>query len=126
MSTFALVSQSLRTAEPLHQILPTSLLDRLLHHSHNLPLPAEHVPKISFVERAQSEEFMYFSAAVAAVSQILSVSCLLYIASSVLISGVIQSLDDLHKTTKRICGEVPFQGFDEWRAEYEKIYGPAF
>ena len=41
MTTFALVSQSLRTAEPLHQILPTSLLDRLLHHAHRLPKPAE-------------------------------------------------------------------------------------
>ena len=35
MSVFTAVSQSLRSGEPIHQILPASLLDRLLyHHAH--------------------------------------------------------------------------------------------
>ncbi|KAI5117073.1 hypothetical protein M0805_007950 [Coniferiporia weirii] len=108
MSTFALVSQSLRTGEPMHQILPTSLFDRLLyHHTHDAMARAEKEPEEgSYVERANSLEFLYFSTGVVAVSQ------------------VIQSLDEMHHITKRLCGEVPFKGFNEWKADYERVYGP--
>ncbi|KAH8119852.1 hypothetical protein DFH11DRAFT_1754336 [Phellopilus nigrolimitatus] len=108
MSTFALVSQSLRTGEPMHQILPSSLLDRLLyHHSHDAISHAEQEQKASYVERITSLEFIYFSTGITAVSQ------------------VIQALDEMHRITKKLCGEVPFRGFSEWRDEYERAYGSA-
>ncbi|THH07358.1 hypothetical protein EW145_g3442 [Phellinidium pouzarii] len=109
ISTFALVSHSLRTAEPMHQILPTSLLDRLLyHHDHDTLAHADNEEeKTCYVERISSLDFMYFSTGVAAVSQ------------------AIQSLDEMHRITRRLCGEIPFKGFTEWKNDYEHVYGRA-
>lgn len=92
MSIFALVSQSLRTGEPLHQILPSSLLDRMLYHqSHKeLALSASSgagiardgaaegglettEEKIDPVERMQSPEFMYYATGIAAVAHTITV-----------------------------------------------------
>ncbi|KAL5521007.1 hypothetical protein ACEPAG_8929 [Sanghuangporus baumii] len=169
MSVFTVISQALRTGEPLHQIMPSSLLDRLLyHHAHAVsrlpeyerkPRHKKSRPSISEVNRAglpdsrsrsqghlqlrpkhkasmmsivstaytdieqdtgiqeemlgnatsyedriQDINFMYFASAVSAVRQI--ASC----------------LDELHDTTKELCGEIPFEGFREWRGEYERSF----
>jgi len=128
MSIFALVSQSLRTGEPLHQILPSSLLDRMLYHQSHKELAlsaSSDAPgvggtgedaaggsetdagageKIDPVERIQSPEFIYYATGIAAVAHI--ITC----------------LDEMHRITKRLCGEVPFRGFEEWRQEYERVY----
>ncbi|KAL5483606.1 hypothetical protein ACEPAI_8838 [Sanghuangporus weigelae] len=169
MSVFTVISQALRTGEPLHQIMPSSLLDRLLyHHSHAVsrlpeyerkprhkksrpsiseanraglpdsrsrsqghlqlrPKPKASMMSIvstaytdveqdtgiqeemlgnatSYEDRIQDINFMYFASAVSAVRQI--ASC----------------LDELHDTTKELCGEIPFEGFREWRGEYERSF----
>ena len=62
MSIFALVSQSLRTGEPIHQILPTSLLDRLLYHSSHQQLSErEEVHRLKVAEKLASLDFSYFA-----------------------------------------------------------------
>ncbi|KAI5116968.1 hypothetical protein M0805_002170 [Coniferiporia weirii] len=132
-SVFTLVSQSLRTGEPLHQAIPSSLRDRLFyHHARGHPLyrnaapkfesESKHTPIISDTitevatsevgitvelpgksyheERIKDENFMYFASAVSAVSQVVS------------------SLEVLRETTKSLCGETPFAGFEEWRNVY--------
>lgn len=74
MSIFALVSQSLQTGQAIHQVLPTSLLDRALYHeSKSYGITAESAKTIDLVDRVRSIEFMFFSAAIAAVSQIITV-----------------------------------------------------
>ena len=96
MSVFSLVSQSLRTGEPLHQILPTSLLDRMLYHQTHKELalgssrrakpttqssdgqdePQDAVCrlKVDPVERVRSPEFMFYATGIAAVAHIITVS----------------------------------------------------
>lgn len=62
MSIFALVSQSLRTGEPIHQILPTSLLDRLLYHSSHQKLSErEEMHHLKVAEKMASLDFTYFA-----------------------------------------------------------------
>ena len=29
----------------------------------------------------------------------------------------------MHDITKDLCGEIPFEGFQEWRTEYERSFG---
>ena len=79
MTTFSLVAQSLRTAEPMHQVIPTSLLDRLLYHqqhqyhSRSYESRADAVDQIDIAERIKSLDFVFFATGIAAVSQIISV-----------------------------------------------------
>lgn len=100
MSVFTTVSQALHTSEPLHQVLPDTLMSRLLYHHrdrvHLHPSPASAlngttattspdyhqeqpahqstVPeKLMQDEQIQSLEYMYYATAVVAVFQILKV-----------------------------------------------------
>ena len=75
MSIFALVSQSLRTGEPMHQILPTTLLDRLFYHHRHDTMAANEAEseQASYVERVKSIEFLYFATGITAVSQAIRV-----------------------------------------------------
>ena len=154
MSVFALVSQALRTGEPLHQILPSSLTERMLYHQTHKELAMtaaavssrinSHINQMHGVtdngemtkdtkmerdgsttddpaERIQHLEFMYYAMGISAVTQLITVSySILSFFSS--FSHCLKCLDELHRTTKRLCGEVPFRGFEEWRKEYERVY----
>jgi hypothetical protein len=106
MSIFSLVSQSLRTGEPMHQVLPSTLLERLFYHhprNHGSTLNQEVMMTITDM---QSLDYMYYATGLCAVYQLL------------------QSLDDLQKITKRLCGEVPLKGFSDWRGEYDRVHMP--
>ncbi|KAJ3987146.1 hypothetical protein F5890DRAFT_1571904 [Lentinula detonsa] len=106
MSLFSLISQSLRTGEPLHQVLPQSLVGRLLYHHyhhhylHNTSTDGSHGDGLT-VEMLSSLDYMFYATAIVAVFLVL------------------KAVDDLHKTTKNLCGEVPFQGFEKWRSQFE-------
>ncbi|KAL5519292.1 hypothetical protein ACEPAH_975 [Sanghuangporus vaninii] len=107
MSIFALVSQSLRTGAPMHQILPTTLMERLLYHSTHDSLSRrdqERLEDTTYLERVSSFEFVFFSTGVTAVSQ------------------VIESLDEIHRITRGLCGEIPFRRFSEWKNDYDRAF----
>ncbi|KAJ7595105.1 hypothetical protein C8J56DRAFT_1013068 [Mycena floridula] len=107
MSVFALVSQALRTGEPLHQVLPSTLLDRLFHHhnrqSTHIP-DSQSVTTVMNVEQIRSLDLVYYATSVVAVYQLL------------------QNLDELHQITKTLCGEVPLEGFRAWKHEYDAAH----
>jgi hypothetical protein len=76
MAVFSLVSHSLRTAEPMHQVLPVSLLDRLFYHHHNkmVSAPRDHGTKHHpDVEEVQSLDYMYYAQGLVAVFQLIKV-----------------------------------------------------
>jgi len=104
LSVFSLVAQSLRTGEPMHSVLPQSLLDRLLYHDtavhSNAPITEQ---CIDHVRELRSLNYLFFATAVIAVLQF------------------IELLDELHAITRDLCGEVPFKGFEEWRNVHQRV-----
>jgi hypothetical protein len=105
LSVFSLVTQSLRTGEPMHSVLPQSLLDRLLYHDaavYSNPPTMEH--GIDHVRELRSLNYLFFATAVIAVLQL------------------IELLDELHAITRNLCGEVPFRGFEEWRNAHQRVH----
>ena len=86
MAVFSIVSQSLRTGEPLHQVLPQSLVGRLLYHHynhkylHDVPstLHGHHdhdsLKHYLSVETVSSLDYMYYATGIVAVFLILNVS----------------------------------------------------
>ncbi|KAF9074230.1 hypothetical protein BDP27DRAFT_1317519 [Rhodocollybia butyracea] len=106
MTVFSLVSQSLRNGEPLHQVLPQSLVGRLMYHHYNhhylhQAAPRDQSGQYLTVDTVSSLDYMYYATGVVAVFLVL------------------RSVDELHKITKKLCGEVPFQGFESWRNHFE-------
>lgn len=73
MSTFSLVSQSLRTGEPIHTALPQNLLDRLLYH-HTAVYLDPNTEGIIKVDEIKALDYLYYAAAVIAVFQLMEVS----------------------------------------------------
>jgi len=98
VSVFSSVSHSLRTGEPMHTVLPQTLLDRLvLHHQIGVVATPEHeAHRVIGPDETQSLDHMFYTSAVVAVYQLM------------------QCLDELHAVTRRLCGEVPFRGFERW------------
>jgi len=102
VSVFTSVSQSLQTGEPMHPVLPQTLLDRLLIH-HQVISATPDLDGSSEIgpEEMQSVDHMFYTSAVVAVYQLM------------------QCLDELHAITRRLCGEVPFRGFDRWMLKHK-------
>lgn len=83
MSTFTLVAQSLRTGQPLHQVLDISLLDRALYHGKlGVPRPEMDGPNdgtkpatMPRVDEAQlrSLDYAYYATALVGVFQLAAV-----------------------------------------------------
>ncbi|KAJ4488072.1 hypothetical protein J3R30DRAFT_3433086 [Lentinula aciculospora] len=107
MTAFSLISQSLRTGEPLHQVLPQSLVGRLLYHHYN----HHHLHEVS-PNRAHGGDGL-------TVEMLSSLDYMFYATGIVAVFLVLKSVDDLQKITKRLCGEVPFEGFEKWRRQFE-------
>lgn len=111
MATFALVSQALRTGEPLPQAFHQNLLDRLHYHGavgrHTLAGAnggAKDAVHRSHLDQVESYEFMFYATAICAVFQ------------------VVEGLNELREITTRLCGEIPLQGWTKWRAEYDQSH----
>jgi len=108
MSMFDLVANSLRTAEPMHQVLPQTLLQRLFYHRHtSLLTPNSDKKDFLDIEEMQSLDYMFYCTGLVAVYHLL------------------QSLDELHRITKQLVGEVPLKGFDQWKMEYDRAHALA-
>lgn len=81
MSTFALVSQALRTGEPMNQVFHQNLLDRLIYHG-NVAYPAptgDDPPKgghADLLDILTTYDYMFFAAGISAILQLLEV-CLI-------------------------------------------------
>jgi hypothetical protein len=72
MATFSVISQSLRTGEPLN------LLDRLFyHHAHSRTLVAA-PDKKTHLEEIKSPSYIYYASAMIAVYQLLAVGAFRY------------------------------------------------
>ncbi|KAI0279079.1 hypothetical protein BGY98DRAFT_916273 [Russula aff. rugulosa BPL654] len=107
ISVFTSVSQSLHTGIPIHNVLPETLLDRLLLH-HQLAFTE--TPDIDGhddigPDEMQSLEHMFYASAVIAVYQL------------------IRLLDELLAITRRLCGEVHMRGFEKWILEHKSRRG---
>ncbi|KDQ52244.1 hypothetical protein JAAARDRAFT_184405 [Jaapia argillacea MUCL 33604] len=107
LSVFSLVSQSLRTGEPMHEVMPQTLLERLFYHNHHhLPSDSENNKELStmfLVERLETLDYMWYATALVAMFELLT------------------SLDELHSIVRGLCGEITLKGFDRWREEYRRM-----
>lgn len=76
MSTFSLVSASLRNAEPLHEVLHQSLLDRLWYHDIVAvgKNPDKDRSKPRSLNHIRSIDYTYYTAALVAVVQVVEVA----------------------------------------------------
>ncbi|KAK7451262.1 hypothetical protein VKT23_012602 [Stygiomarasmius scandens] len=121
MAVFSLVSQSLRTAEPLHTVLPQSLVGRLMYHTHShhhMHVHHGHAPGSG----AESEGGTLAGSKRSSMSldHVGSIDYMYYATGVVAIFQLLQSLDELHSITKRLCGEVPLKGFTDWRDQFDR------
>ncbi|KAI0041578.1 hypothetical protein FA95DRAFT_677065 [Auriscalpium vulgare] len=107
LSVFSLVAQALRTGEPIHTALPQNLMDRLLYHYTAVYLNPRHDGLIR-IDEIESLDYLYYAAAVIAVLQLMEI------------------LDELQAIMRRLCGEVPFQGFERWKDAHQRAHAVHF
>ena len=76
LSVFSLVAQSLRTGEPMHVVLPQSLLDRLLYHDIVVQATTQ-TGGIDHLQELRSLNYLFYATAVIGVLQIIEVRAVL-------------------------------------------------
>lgn len=115
MAVFGIVTMSLDTGEAIHEVLPKSLLDRVFYHhslaphnQHSIEIGSEESSTIGDVHRHAlnvdtfgQNEFAVYATGCAGAYQLLI------------------GLDEVHRIVKELCGEIPLQGFESWRKEFE-------
>ncbi|PCH37055.1 hypothetical protein WOLCODRAFT_140699 [Wolfiporia cocos MD-104 SS10] len=109
MSAFLLISQSLRTGEPLHQTQYQNLVDRVFYHG-DADLPSLKLDeelrdsmRIEQLESVSSYEYMFYASAVVAVFQLLL------------------NLNEARSIAAELCGEVPMEGFGRWKERHDRV-----
>ncbi|KAI0087246.1 hypothetical protein BDY19DRAFT_986266 [Irpex rosettiformis] len=113
MATFSLVSQALKTGEPIPQAFHQNLLDRLHYHgrarygSTRHDQPAREIMHKTHLESITQLEYVFYASAIAAVYQVLD------------------GLNECRSIATRLCGEVPLQGWARWKNDYDRMYAEA-
>ncbi|CDO75856.1 hypothetical protein BN946_scf184833.g7 [Trametes cinnabarina] len=111
ISMFFIISQSLRTGEPLHQAQYKNLADRLHYHG-GWAVAGAHAAdskgrKMKLRQSLTSYEYMFYATAVVAVLQ------------------MTQALNEARAVVADLCGEVPLVGFERWREAYDREHALA-
>ncbi|KAI0070747.1 hypothetical protein K474DRAFT_1631398 [Panus rudis PR-1116 ss-1] len=110
VSAFAVVSQALRTGEPLHEATRQNLVERLHYHGdvaehaleEHADLNQDHVAHP--IESISDYDYMFYASAIVAVFQVLD------------------GLNQLRDVTAKLCGEIPLEGLAQWKMQYERAH----
>ncbi|KDN44479.1 hypothetical protein RSAG8_05526, partial [Rhizoctonia solani AG-8 WAC10335] len=95
MAIFGIVSMSLETGHPVHEVLPSNLLDQ--EAAESAPITDEPLTG----QKLMAMEYSTFATGVSAAFHLL------------------HALDQIHLITKELCGAIPLEGYNRWREEYE-------
>ncbi|CUA73001.1 putative protein C57A7,05 [Schizosaccharomyces pombe 972h-] [Rhizoctonia solani] len=108
MAVFDIVSMSLWTGQPIHEVLSPNLLDRAFYHSERgSRVQTANIISSGIIDESitgeivRSPEYSTFAAGVSAAIHILS------------------SLDEIQLITKDLCGVIPLKGYTQWREQHE-------
>ncbi|KAF7792650.1 hypothetical protein EIP86_003747 [Pleurotus ostreatoroseus] len=111
MATFSIVSQALKTGEPIPEAFHQNLLDRLHYHGivghHSFLAQGDIAPDAIHRQHAEAVtryEYMFYATAILAVVQLL------------------EGLNELRNITVNLCGEIPLQGYAQWKDEYDRAH----
>lgn len=119
MSVFALVSQALRTGEPLHAVLPQNLLDRLIYH--HVPVARAH-SSARAKETAEGGEEEGEGRGLVHVEALGDLDYMFYASAVIAVIQLLEGLDEVHRLVRELCGEVPFAGFAGWRESHQRVH----
>ncbi|TFK82815.1 hypothetical protein K466DRAFT_666286 [Polyporus arcularius HHB13444] len=109
VSMFFVLSQSLRTGEPLHAAQCKNLADRLQYHS-----------GYAFVSNSGAVSASHSNSRKALRQSIGSYEYMFYATAVVAVLNMASTLNELRRVVADLCGEVPLEGFEQWREEYDR------
>ncbi|KAF8756858.1 putative ER transporter, 6TM, N-terminal [Rhizoctonia solani] len=119
MAIFGIISMSLETGHPVHDVLPSNLLDRSVYHddqTRRLGERFKHFDRIDGEDAAESAPVT---------NEPLTGQKLMSMEYSTFATGVsaafhlLHALDQIHLITKELCGVIPLEGYSRWKEEYE-------
>ncbi|CAE6413891.1 unnamed protein product [Rhizoctonia solani] len=118
MAIFGIVSMSLETGHPVHDVLPSNLLDRAVYHDEQTRMVGERFKQFDRIDGQEAAEFTI-------TDEPLTGQKLMSMEYSTFATGVsaafhlLHALDQIHLITKELCGVIPLEGYKRWREDYE-------
>ncbi|KAF8608867.1 hypothetical protein BDV93DRAFT_465925 [Ceratobasidium sp. AG-I] len=119
MAIFGIVSMSLETGHPVHEVLPSNLLDRSLYHDEQSRVVGARFKQLDQIDGEEAAETTPITDEPLTGQKLMSMEYSAYATGVSAAFHLLHSLDQIHLITRELCGEVPLQGYGRWREEYE-------
>ncbi|QRV93943.1 hypothetical protein RhiJN_21961 [Ceratobasidium sp. AG-Ba] len=119
MAIFGIVSMSLETGHPVHEVLPSNLLDRSLYHDEQSRVVGARFKQLDRLDGEEAAETTPITSEAITGQLLMSTEFSAYATGVAASFQLLHSLDQIHLVTKELCGEIPLQGYSRWREEYE-------
>ncbi|KAG8773968.1 hypothetical protein FRC12_002211 [Ceratobasidium sp. 428] len=119
MAIFGIVSMSLETGHPVHEVLPSNLLDRSLYHDERSRVVGARFKQLDQINGEEAAESTPITNELLTGQKLMSMEYSAYATGVSASFHLLHSLDKIHLITKELCGEIPLRGYSRWREEYE-------
>ncbi|KAG8732844.1 hypothetical protein FRC10_000576 [Ceratobasidium sp. 414] len=119
MAIFGIVSMSLETGHPVHEVLPSNLLDRSLYHDEQSRVAGARFKQLDQIDGEEAAESAPIANEPLTGQKLMSMEFSAYATGVAASFHLLHSLDQIHLVTKELCGEIPLKGYSRWREEYE-------
>ncbi|CAE6435306.1 unnamed protein product [Rhizoctonia solani] len=119
MAIFGIVSMSLETGHPVHDVLPSNLLDRSVYHDEQSRMVGERFKRFDRIDGEEAAESAPITDEPLTGQKLMSMEYSTFATGVSAAFHLLHALDQIHLITKELCGAIPLEGYSRWREEYE-------
>ncbi|CAE6480532.1 unnamed protein product, partial [Rhizoctonia solani] len=119
MAIFGIVSMSLETGHPVHEVLPSNLLDRSVYHDDQSRRVGERFKRFDRIDGEEAAESAPITDEPLTGQKLMSMEYSTFATGVSAAFHLLHALDQIHLITKELCGVIPLEGYSRWREEYE-------
>ncbi|EUC64408.1 fusaric acid resistance-like protein [Rhizoctonia solani AG-3 Rhs1AP] len=119
MAIFGIVSMSLETGHPVHEVLPSNLLDRSIYHDDQTRTVGERFKRFDRIDGEEAAESAPLTDEPLTGQKLMSMEYSTFATGVSAAFHLLHALDQIHLITKELCGAIPLEGYSRWREEYE-------
>ncbi|CAE6431790.1 unnamed protein product [Rhizoctonia solani] len=119
MAIFGIISMSLETGNPIHDVLPSNLLDRSVYHDEQTRTLGERFKRFDRIDGEEAAESAPITDEPLTGQKLMSMEYSTFATGVSAAFHLLHALDQIHLITKELCGVIPLEGYNRWKEEYE-------
>ncbi|KAG8684046.1 hypothetical protein FRC11_012701 [Ceratobasidium sp. 423] len=111
MAIFGIASMSPETGHPVHDVLPSNLLDRAAYHDEQTCMVGERFKRLDRIDGDEAAEFTPVTDEPLTGQKLMSMEYSTFATGVLAAFHLLHVLDQIHLITKELCGVIPLEGY---------------